>query len=60
VSISAEETVGVTGTNYCGLVVRKAARNPTVLFMFLYLSVVSILVDCINEPFQTKPVSLFN
>jgi hypothetical protein len=46
---------GEAGTNCRGPVVRKDVRGPT---MFLSFSVVPLFVDCLNEPFKTKPTSL--
>ena len=38
----------------------EGAPGPTMLHMFLSLSVVSLLVHCINQPFQPKPKYLCN
>ena len=55
---SADETGGVT--NYRGPAVPKGVRGSTAWHMFLCFSVVSLLVDCTNQPFQTNPKSLWN
>ena len=46
---------GEAGKNYRGPLVRKGTRGPTTLHILLSFSVVSLFVDCTNEPFQTKP-----
>jgi hypothetical protein len=38
---------------------RAGARGPDILHIFLSLSVVPSSAGCTNEPFQTKPKSLF-
>ena len=39
---------GEAGTNYCGPMVRKGARDLTILHMFLSLLVASSFVSCTN------------
>jgi hypothetical protein len=48
------------GKNYQGSAVRKGARGPTELNMFLSLSIVQLLAACTNQTFQTMPKSLWS
>jgi hypothetical protein len=45
---SVDERAEETGTNYRGLALRKGARGPAMLRMFLSVSVVSLSVGCAN------------
>ena len=45
---------GKAGTNFRDPAVRKGGMGPTLLHIFLSLSLVSLFVDFKYEPFQTK------
>jgi len=43
-------TYGSSGTNFRGPAVRKGARGRTMWHLFLSFSVVSLFIDCTNQP----------
>jgi hypothetical protein len=45
---------GEAGTNYRGPDVRKGARGPTVLYMFLSYPVVSLFVNCTHPGSRSR------
>jgi len=53
------ETRGLGGgsTSYRCPAVRKGARGPNALHMFVSFSVILLFVECANEPSQKKPIS---